>query len=337
VISGGNVPDKLYSQIVKQDRASPVLEPAKVTSTGKDIVRKVTYGPKQNVRRQKQKLSAVTDHKTVVNAVKSYQFTEAYRSVLLNLPTDQRSLDKVNHWIKINKRNIDPTFQHYCKSCGDVDFELCVCSIAVAAEPLVSLAPFVSERYKHTGVFTDGTLKQRSIDFDQINNHNIGNMGTMTNNWFHPNRPVVSDSMIDEEMYNYLCVNQHVKYPSRALKLEHTHRLALKYLKTIKVDDAQLTSREAKIMALTISRATDQVEMSYLYGETDPNFKRPFLSALLVFVVGFLINCALALSLLVCLTISISQTLFWYPPLAIILVSLRTLLLGSVPNYRTTS
>jgi hypothetical protein len=162
-------------------------------------------------------------------------------------------------------------------------------------------------------------------------------MGTMTNNWFHPNRPVVSDSMIDEEMYNYLCVNQHVKYPSRALKLEHTHRLALKYLKTIKVDDAQLTSREAKIMALTISRATDQVEMSYLYGETDPNFKRPFLSALLVFVVGFLINCALALSLLVCLTISISQTLFWYPPLAIILVSLRTLLLGSVPNYRTTS
>lgn len=74
---------------------------------------------------------------------------------------------------------------------------------------------------------------------------------------------LVADDLIIDDLFYYLRLHQHVVYPSRELKIEHLHKLALKWLEieNLSIKTPILTNK----FLVTIQKATDQNDNAALY------------------------------------------------------------------------
>jgi hypothetical protein len=243
--------------------------------------------PDHNVRRQKQAATKKFGAATIAEAVANYKLTRTYESLCSTKFDNQLAVDKANRWIKANLVHIDPAKQQICQVCGEVGFYFCNCRLD-AAKDSVSKHADMDAKFSQSRMF--GLIKTK-IDLDVNNNHQIGPMLPLNNYWVAPSEAVIPDDFIDECMYNYILTRQHAEYPSRKVKLEHSMALARKYQQECKVKAHELSNRESKIMLLTASRATDQVEGSFLLSYTNPNTQRGFCIVLLTLLFVWLTPC----------------------------------------------
>jgi len=129
------------------------------------------------------------------------------------------------------------------------------------------------------------------FDFDKPINHRIGMLESSKSAKADQQGVIVPDDIIIESLYYELRLKQNAEYPDRKLKLEHTLKLAQKWIETEKSERQSRgetlktdTPTFVNSFQATVQKAVDQSDSKFLYQEENQQISRwkGFLPARLV-------------------------------------------------------
>ncbi|APG76219.1 hypothetical protein 1 [Changjiang tombus-like virus 19] len=210
-----------------------------------------------------------------------YQFTKVYTAALDKGFKDRAALNTFTTWVNANIASIDPASIRVCNECGSSDLIPCDHFIVPAAPNAVVVnahqyfaVPAGPTNFRRRFMWVGGIRRMftwPSYDASINNNHNLGG--------FHNSD--IDDNMIIDEMYNYIQLNMCTSYlingsVDRRARLEHCHKLALKYCEEHSLRNPDPTTTHA--IQNTIQRACDNAENDMLYERTNPthNLLNPY-------------------------------------------------------------
>lgn len=220
----------------------------------------------------KQARTGPASQQNITRAVVQYRLTEIYKRGRDAKYPGAAQLQRFNNWVRANVAQIDPAEQRVCHICGTVDFYLCDCCITqgpAAPPPPPPPAPIYHAETKKHPWYVRWFYNVPPAPQFNMGEQNGKNLAGFSNEY-------IDDREIVPQLYNYLTVNQQTSYAvsgqdSRALRLAHTHRLALRWAeKEEKMRQLENDTHFGYRFRLTIQRACDQAENNMLYEYTNP-------------------------------------------------------------------
>jgi hypothetical protein len=113
--------------------------------------------------------------------------------------------------------------------------------------------------------------KKSQFNYSETVNHEIGSLIEHKAE-LRRDGPVVPDSLIIKELFVYLRFEMHTSYASRAVKLEHAHKLTKKWVER---EEREVTAlEELNRIQVTIQKAVDALDSTYNYAETNEQLGR---------------------------------------------------------------
>lgn len=216
---------------------------------------------------------------------KSYRFTERYLDMLKKMDrTDIVQVRNFNNWYNKNRREIDDTKIFVCLTCDRTTGHMCFCAI--------NNPPEAAE--------TESTDEAVTVNAPNGQIHSYGFIGSLEygkneiiGQQIVVDRPLnehtpwlvfgknIDITRLDENMLNYIRTHQHTTYKyngvdDRAMKLEHSKRLAMSYLETVGVKTHLMNTAQVNCMMMTVQKACDDRTSSVLYSNSAPNFRLAF-------------------------------------------------------------
>jgi len=249
----------------------------------------------------------------ISDGLNNYKMSTIYEKLISRPQYSAESIARANIWINKNINNIDPSLYFVCeKLCGDVDGRLCNCLVAgkvadvILSEDQISIEdPAVEVAVpQDMGVlhiraswWARLIFNTRDSTYDPKNliNHDIGDIyDAKTHSQHHT---IIPDKFALDwfsDLYTHLRANAFCTYPSRSIKLDHMHKLALKWLREEdKFSPCDMKPEQLAAFQSVIQKVTDELDSNLLYAETVPKtrrerFTRPWLEKSLGFPIAWI-------------------------------------------------
>lgn len=187
-----------------------------------------------------------------------------YQVMLKHLPNSRHAVERVNEWINqaIANCQLSSNSRRFCPQCGKNDQQLCFCHVVEPVLPLV------------------------------IKEEDIGGGFNIHRSEHYDLKPAEKreTKLLNARLHLYLRSNMHVNYPSRQVKVEHLHKLRMKYYEMARIDPSELSVAEFNRDMLTEGKAADDEANDYLLAPRTKN--TGFYTTLLILLVFLAILCS---------------------------------------------
>lgn len=216
--------------------------------------------------------AGLTSTSGLKKAVEKFKVTEIYLRGRDIKYEDAAALARFNQWVTANVAEIAPESQFVCRTCGHVDFTLCVHSIKeVEIITPVQAVVIPPEQRHHYWTLDPSRWIRNAFAWPRFDTHSPSDrhLSGFTNDF-------IGDDLIITPLYAYLITNMQTSYEvngsnDRSLRLAHCHKLMQKWLIQTGNEKTAHTDLHYSVQCrMTVQRACDNRSNQMLYGERDP-------------------------------------------------------------------
>lgn len=201
-------------------------------------VEDLDYATLYNIPKVRCKTCGILAHTKCYCLAQGMSQDKEYEALLENLPKTPVALVTANEWVTkaYDEGRLSAACRRYCHNCGISAMTICGCH-------LPKQPPAVVIKEKRLGGGMDIT---RAENYD------------LAPNWRE------NTTLLNTRLHLYLRSNMHVNYPSRPIKIEHLHKLRMKYYEANRIDPSNLSLAEFNRDMLTEGKAADDEANTYL-------------------------------------------------------------------------